>query len=345
MNTIAAWLARPPPAALDCSEYALRDFKGQRPGTHAKTWTKAYTSASLSLPELPLQGLIREAGMWNIEPCTPANIQRLEHYGPWDEADEVRMSIPFAMQEYVTPLPIANADEVRAQFCKFIDHAVQRAWSAGMVFIRHGINPPPAVRLPQNMVTASTTVLSGRATDAQAAPILVGEIKTPHVINAGDMAKGALYCSSGSRLFVQELRAYAHQYNTHDVFCYDSVHFVACLFNCKHLDNRDELLTCPVKIFIVPVASQGITVGRLLYLQIKRGDQRLRAKRANDHGEEVYGRRLLRSPSGRVVWRDGQTGHMSWEHTFLLRRLSRENRSWEWVDQDDGIQHQEDDAI
>ncbi|KAK4900954.1 hypothetical protein LTR27_002137 [Elasticomyces elasticus] len=288
VNTAGTWLARPPPTSLDLSDYAARNFKGQRPGTHARSWTGGY-----------------ESGIWDVVAVTLANIHRFDHYGPLDEADYARLSTPMSMQSYSSDMPVGNADEVRAHFCKFLDHPMQHAWSASMLIIRHGLARPPIINLRQNAVNVTF-----------------------------------LWCPIG-----RQMDSYAHQYDVHDVFCYDSVHFVACLMDCKLLNHRDELLTCPIKLFVVPVASQEVTVGLLWYLQIKRGDQRLRAKQAQDDGWAVQGQRLIRPPSGRVMWEDEETGQMTWEHPFLTRRLSYETKTWDWVDAKNEIHYQEYNAM
>ncbi|KAK3657794.1 hypothetical protein LTR56_002173 [Elasticomyces elasticus] len=118
-------------------------------------------------------------------------------------------------------MPIVNEDEVRVNFCKFIDHPLQQAWDNAGLVLRHGIGPPLPVSLKGPAVVVDTTVLSTRSADKKAGPAVIGEMKTPHVIDAKTLIYGWKSASQGTYKLVAELRGYAHQYNTQDVFCFD----------------------------------------------------------------------------------------------------------------------------
>ncbi|KAK4973393.1 hypothetical protein LTR42_005378 [Elasticomyces elasticus] len=147
-------------------------------------------------------------------------------------------------------------------------------------------------------------------TDEKASPAVIGEMKTPHVIDAKMLRSGWRSSSQGTNKLIAELRGYAHQYNTQDVFCFDYVHFLACIFDCN---DREALKTCPIKMFIVPIDSQwpNVTVGRLLNHQIKRGEQRIRSSAAADDRCVVLGQRSLRDALGRAVWQDERANQIS----------------------------------
>ncbi|KAK4962055.1 hypothetical protein LTR10_002552 [Elasticomyces elasticus] len=247
------------------------DFGQGYTGVRPTTSSKAWTTSY-------------DPGQWEVQSSSLISIEHPNNYGPLDESDAQRLGTSL------------NEDE--------------QAWDTARLVLRHGIGPPPAVSLRKTAVIVDTTVLSSRSADEKASPAVIGEMKTPHVIDAKMLRSGWRSSSQGTNKLIAELRGYAHQYNTQDVFCFDYVHFLACIFDCN---DREALKTCPIKMFIVPIDSQwpNVTVGRLLNHQIKRGEQRIRSSAAADDRCVVLGQRSLRDALGRAVWQDERANQIS----------------------------------